>query len=224
MASCHGHARPQHMRLLSAKTGSQLATRQRYEPVSSSRYSLRSVGLTTHPRFRPGVIIEKPRSYSLCDLSESLLPCRCVPPHRPQESISHHLDNLSRSQGTPLAHYKHRRPGWSGFQEGEPGEVPSLLNRRVQLAASTILQALQALNGTTAFSTAPGLGAGTGLSSQPGSKLTRSYPWSLSRSAGWSGTLVPSSRGTPRGVRLRSHPVEHTSCNSLHAVEGTHTP
>lgn len=112
----------------------------------------------------------------------------------------------------------------TGFGEGEPGEVPSLLNRRVQLAASTILQALQALNGTTAFSTAPGRGAGTGLSSQPGSKLTRRYPWSLSRSAGWSGALAPSNRGTPRGVRLRSHPVEHKSCNSLHAMEGTHTP
>ncbi len=45
-----------------------------------------------HSELTPSFTVEKLRSYSLCDFSESLLPYRCVPTYRPQESISHRLD------------------------------------------------------------------------------------------------------------------------------------
>ena len=213
------------MRLLSAKTESQLATRQRCGLFHHHALLSSLCQLHNSPRISAGGHHRKASlilSMRLVRVVTSVPVCATTPTARehfaPLRQLLTFTGHAAGSQQASTAGLV------TGFGEGEPGEVPSLLNRRVQLAASTILQALQALNGTTAFSTAPGHGAGTGLSSQPGSKLTRRYPWSLSRSAGWSGALASSNRGTPHGVRFRSHPVEHTSCNSLHAVEGTRTP
>lgn len=130
MASCHRHARPQHMRLPSAKTGSQLVTRQRREPVSSSRYSHRSVSFTTHPGFRPGVIIEKPRSYSFGVCGD----VTSVPDSATCPNLQEHFAPLSPTSyvhnGTPRTHCKYQRQAY-WIWGGRTGRSPCLTQCRI---------------------------------------------------------------------------------------------
>lgn len=95
----------------SSKTGSQLATRQR----RGLFHHHATLVVLSASQLTPDFGREsssKSLAHTLSGFAESLLPFRTVPPVRTSKSISHHLDNFLRSQRTPLAHYKHRRPGW----------------------------------------------------------------------------------------------------------------
>jgi len=125
--------------------------------------------------------------------------------------------------GTPRTHCKYRRQALLDLgRENREKSLPYSMSKFC-LAASILSQALKALNDFVTFSAASVRDAVTGLSSQRGSKLAGRYPWSLSRSPGPSKALALSARGTPRGVRLRSHPAEHRSRDSSRALGGTHT-